>query len=204
MVVISFFPRCTPTVLAKFTRKKFETSLRFRNRDALPELSRRPVSHERATTIVRAYPYDTIVVYDSSLWRRSLIKAQFLLAIRIAYVAIGSEDFYGWIRFIKMNNRIQRTYRVNWPLDVSGTLVIHPVSSTSTWIEDDLTEWGAGSLMSVAGSLAKVHVILSTIVVHWWLFDEFRMATMSGWLKKALHDLINKTRVAQGISRRRD
>ena len=53
---------------------------------------------------VNTYPHDTIVVYDSSIWRMRLCpKSTILACYSLANVAIGPEDSYDWVGYIKMN-----------------------------------------------------------------------------------------------------
>ena len=66
---------------------------------------------------LKAYPHDTIVVHDSSLWRMWLChKSTIPVCYSFANVAAGPKDSYDWIGYIKMNNRIRQSHRVNGPL----------------------------------------------------------------------------------------
>ena len=55
-----------------------------------------------------------IVVYDSSFWHMRLCHKNIIRACySLADVPTGPEDFYDRVGYIKMNNRIRQSYRVN-------------------------------------------------------------------------------------------
>ena len=61
-----------------------------------------------------AYPHDTIVVYDSSLLCMQLRHTSTIPACySLANVAVGPEDSYDRIGYIKMINRIRLSCGVN-------------------------------------------------------------------------------------------
>ena len=63
---------------------------------------------------VMAYPQDTIVVYDSSLWRMRLCHKSIIPACySFANVAVDPEDSYNWIGYVKMNNCMPQSHLVN-------------------------------------------------------------------------------------------
>ena len=64
----------------------------------------------------KAYLHDTIVVYDSSLWRMRLRHKSTVPAwYGLGNVANGPEDSYNCIGYVKMNNCARQSYRVNEP-----------------------------------------------------------------------------------------
>ena len=82
-------------------------------------------------TSVKTYPHDTIVVYDSSLWRMRLChKSTIPACYSLVNVAIGSEHFHDRIRHI---NRIRQSYRVN------GTLNRHQTIPRKFPVDTDIT-----------------------------------------------------------------
>lgn len=61
--------------------------------------------------LLKAYPLDTIVLYDSSLWQVQLChKNTIPTCYSLPDVANGSEDSHDWIGYIKTNNHIQHVY----------------------------------------------------------------------------------------------
>ena len=71
----------------------------------------------RSVKHVKAYPHYTIVLYNSLLWRIRLChKSTIPACYSLANVTVDPKGSYDSTRYIKMNNRIRQSYRVNGPL----------------------------------------------------------------------------------------